>query len=315
MPRLRLVATTVALAALAVAAAGGVCPSGAVTSGTVTSQPYLLALGDSLAAGYQPLDGSSSPPLDPSTGFPDRGYPGGYAADLAAARHLDLADLACPGETTASMTGKPARTRCADLYRAELGASSQLGAALVFLSRHRGEVAIVTIDLGANDIEGCVAHRDVDAACLRRGAANVARRLPPILRTLLAAVARDDPGARLVGMNYYDPFLGLAFTPGGQRASAEAFLSLVLIDTYNAELASVYRRAGVPAADVFSAFDSDSTTPPLDYDSRALPRNVAAVCTWTWMCPVSPSQPAPDIHANTAGYRVIAVAFEAVLGS
>ena len=38
-----------------------------------TPGKYLLTLGDSLAAGYQPDDRSASPPVDPSTGFPRSG--------------------------------------------------------------------------------------------------------------------------------------------------------------------------------------------------------------------------------------------------
>jgi len=38
---------------------------------------------------------------------------------------------------------------------------------------------------------------------------------------------------------------------------------------------------------------------------------VARICQWTWMC--APAPLGPDIHANTAGYGVIAKAFEAVL--
>src|ERR1039458_256924 len=50
------------------------------------SPKVLLALGDSLAAGYQPTFGTSLPPIDSSSGYRDRGYPGSYAADVASAR-------------------------------------------------------------------------------------------------------------------------------------------------------------------------------------------------------------------------------------
>ena len=137
-----------------------------------TPGKYLLALGDSLAAGYQPDDRSASPPVDPSTGFPDQGYPGGYAADLAAARHLLLVDLACPGETTTSMVGTPAKVRCETDYSAQFGTSSQLSAALEFLATHKGEVALVSIDLGANDIEACASHATPSPSCVAKGAAS-----------------------------------------------------------------------------------------------------------------------------------------------
>jgi lysophospholipase L1-like esterase len=277
-----------------------------------SSSGFLLALGDSLAAGYQPSYGSSSPPVDPVTGYPDQGYPGGYASDLAAARHLDLVDLACPGETTLSMIGQPARAQCAEVYREEFADSSQLAAALTFLSRHKGDVDLVTIDLGANDIESCTDHGEPEPSCLRSGAVSAAHRLPLILSRLKAALGRYDPGTRLVGMNYYDPFLGLDFRPGGAKASAAAFLSLVLLETYDGELDSIYALAKVPVANVAAAFASGTTTPLTPYGGKRLPRNVALVCTWTWMCPLS-SAKSPDIHANTAGYGVISAAFEKVI--
>ena len=287
---------------------------GKTTSRSIgTSGEYLLALGDSLAAGYQPSDRSASPPVDPSTGFSDQGYPGGYAADLAAARHLSLVDLACPGETTTSMVGTPAKLRCETDYAAEFGASSQLSASLAFLARHKHEVALVSIDLGANDIEACTSHGAPDAGCVAKGAASAARELPTILGKLKRAIQTDDPGSLLVGMNYYDPFLGLEFSPGGPKASAAALLSLVVVQSYNQELAAVYGHAGVPVANVASAFASDRVLPLTTYASKRLPRNVALVCNWTWMCPLSATTGSPDIHPNTAGYGVVARAFEKVL--
>jgi lysophospholipase L1-like esterase len=277
------------------------------------SSRYLLALGDSLAAGYQPADGTASPPIDPSTGYPDQGYPGGYAFDLASDRHLTLVDLACPGETTTSMIGKPARAQCAADYQAQFDASSQLSAALGFLASHKHQVDLATIDLGANDLESCVVGGAPDPSCLSNGAATASRELPVILSKLKHALSLDDPGTPLVGMNYYDPFLGLDFRPGGAKPSAEAFLSLVVLEAYNKELGVLYQRAKVPVANVASAFESASTTPLTAYGSKILPRNVALVCLWTWMCPIAPAKYSPDIHANTTGYGVIARAFEAVL--
>src|SRR5215218_6041140 len=62
---------------------------------------YYLALGDSLAQGYQPVGGPWSP-----LGFP--GYNQGYADQLLKLvrdryEHLRLVKLACGGETTATM--------------------------------------------------------------------------------------------------------------------------------------------------------------------------------------------------------------------
>jgi hypothetical protein len=73
-------------------------------------------------------------------------------------------------------------------------------------------------------------------------------------------------------------------------------------------LATVYRAFGARVADVFGAFHS------ADFDGRVtlrsvgtVPRNVAAICQWTWEC--APPPRGPNVHARPAGYRVIARAF------
>lgn len=303
-----LAACVVAASALGVATSS----SGATTA---PGSHYLLALGDSLAAGYQPTDGTSPPPTDRATGYPDKGYPGGYAADLAAERHLDLVDLACPGETTSSMTGNPAIGECARTYRGELGASSQLRAAETFLARHRGAVSLVTLDIGANDIDGCVSAGGFDLACLQRGQSAVTTQLPAIVSALRTAIAADDPSARLVAMNYYDPFLGVAYEPGGLAGAAGAALSVVATETFDGHLAAIYRRAGVAMANVAAAFRTGGTLPVLTYAGHRLPLDVDYVCRWTWMCPLPGSPAKANIHADTVGYRVIARAFARVLAA
>ncbi len=71
---------------------------------------------------------------------------------------------------------------------------------------------------------------------------------------------------------------------------------------------------GVPVADVQAAFSTtdfaDTATLP---GIGTVPLNVARICTWTWMC--APAPIGPNIHANSAGYQVIAVAFQQVIGS
>ncbi|HTW97408.1 MAG TPA: GDSL-type esterase/lipase family protein, partial [Acidimicrobiales bacterium] len=164
------------------------------SAGGSTSGRYLLALGDSLAAGYEPIYGTSAPPVDPADGVPDEGYPGSYAADLAQRYRLRLVDLACPGETTASVDGTPAQQACANFYKSWLGATNQLQAAFDFLGAHRGHVEIVTIDLGANDLDGCTRNGSVEVSCLLEGEADVVNQLPGVLSRLRIALERDDPG-------------------------------------------------------------------------------------------------------------------------
>src|SRR5262245_15738617 len=103
---------------------------------------YYLSVGDSLAQGFQTLGG-------PHTNSAEVGYRQGYADQLfklardGGQDKLRLVKLGCGGESTASMIEN---SRCA------YGTGSQLGDAVEFLDAHPGEVAFITVNLGANDI-------------------------------------------------------------------------------------------------------------------------------------------------------------------
>jgi len=309
-------ATTAATTAASRVVEGRAAHSRAPQAATAAATPHvLLALGDSLASGYQPMDGTTPPPVDPATGYRDQGYPHSYPADLAHVLGLGLVDLACPGETTTSMTSTPAQSGCAATYRAELGATSQLEAARAYLARHRGLVRLVTLDIGANDLDRCLSSAHVDLACLAHARATVSARLPRILGALRSALAVDDPSARIVAMNYYDPLLAVAYEPGGVTGDAEAALSVLLADGFNTLLADIYHRAGVPVANVAGAFHTGQVAPALTYAGRSLPADVAYVCHWTWMCPLTGSSRGADIHPDDAGYSVIARTFARLVDS
>ena len=279
-----------------------------------TTPKILLALGDSLAAGYEPSFGTSLPPINPSSGYRDHGYPGSYAADLAGTRGLRLVDLGCPGETTASMLGIPAQHQCALLYATDFAAQSQLVAAETFLSHHRGQVALVTIDIGVNNLLHCVSASQVNPTCIQENNVSTQRNLAGILRSLIASLRRADPRARVIAMNYYDPFLGLAYSPGGTQGVKFAVASLVATNVFNTELANTYRTFAVAVANTASAFHMNSPFPLAHYGGKTLPTDVVSTCSLTWMCPVQ-SQRSRDIHPNLTGYRTIARAFEQRLGS
>jgi lysophospholipase L1-like esterase len=283
-------------------------------AGASTAPKFLLAVGDSLAAGYQPTDGASLPPLDAGSGFRDQGYPGSYAADLATKEGLSLVDLGCPGETTSSMLATPAEPLCGELYQAEFGVASQISAAETFLSRHSGRVGLVTLDIGANDLDHCLSAENVNTACLASADVSAVKNLSRILTSLVAAVHHFDPAARIAGMNYYDPFLGFGFSPGGTKGDELAVGSVVATNAFDAELGTTFKKFGVPVADVASAFKVDDLTPLVRFDGKTLPEDVALTCELTWMCP-SVAGEAPSIHPNAAGYRTIAVVFEKRLAS
>jgi len=251
------------------------------------AQPtYYLALGDSLAQGVQPS----------ATG--DVITNQGYADDLYALLRvhrpsLHLVKLGCPGETTTSMM---VGGIC------PYGEGNQLAAAVNFLQTH--QVALVTLDIGANDVDGCISVTGIDRTCLTDGLTSVGTNLPQILAALRTAAGPDTP---IVAMNYYDPFLAAwSLGPAGQTL-AEASLKATKI--FNRELKSAYQAFGVPIADVAYAYRiSDFTNVPV----VNLPLNVFLTLSWTWMA--APPPLGPDIHPNAIGYAVIADAFAHKIG-
>ena len=61
----------------------------------------------------------------------------------------------------------------------------------------------------------------------------------------------------------------------------------------------------------FKTYETTGTT-PLAGQPQPVPVAVAEICRLTWMC--APAPAGPDIHANRAGYGVIAQAFAAAFG-
>jgi lysophospholipase L1-like esterase len=247
---------------------------------------YYLALGDSLSQGVQPDAAGAS--VETGQGYPDLVY----ATLLASHPALRLVRLGCPGETTKTMMHGGI---------CHYSAGSQLAAATAFLRAHRGHVFLVTIDIGANDLEDCGNQPNLTqlASCigqLPKATANVAA----IVASLRAAAG---PGVRIVGMNYYLP--ALAEWRSGLLGRATAELSEKFAVAYDDLLKRAYGQAGITVANVFGAFETTNFGDPVTVPGIGpVPRNVARICQWTWEC--APPPRGPNQHANAAGYRVIA---------
>jgi lysophospholipase L1-like esterase len=111
---------------------------------------------------------------------------------------------------------------------------------------------------------------------------------------------------RIIGMSYYVP--QLQQWRDGVVGQAQARAAEEVVQDYNGMLAGVYKRYGAPVADVFGAFHSpDFTGSATVAGMGTFPPNVADICRWTWEC--APPPRGPNVHANTAGYQVIAQAF------
>ncbi len=249
---------------------------------------YYLALGDSLAVGYQPGRGETA-----------HGYVDVLARRIRkdALPYLQLRNVGCPGETSRSLiTGE--RSPC------RYPAGSQLDAAVRFLTAHAGEVAFVTIDVGANDL----VNRCLQPSLLiaRSCATDLGPRLADRVGQIVDALSAAAPGVPIVGMNYYNPFLGLwGLVPGG-RALAHADQRAWTV--FNQALESAYVGAGAEVADVARTFRIDDFEDTVFVPGRGrIPVNVALACRWTWFCS---ERTFTDPHANRTGYRRIAHTFE-----
>jgi lysophospholipase L1-like esterase len=255
---------------------GLVAPASAGTgTGPGHRTGYYLALGDSLAAGYQPGRGDDK----------DGGYVGTvHQAVSRVARGTRLVNLACSGETVVTLV---------DGGRCPYDEGSQLAAAQAFLAEHGRSTKLITIDIGGNDVLRCVLPVP-DQVCAANGIRDIATRLPGVLATLRELA----PHARLVVLNYYNSVLGAYVL--GDAGQAIAAASVPVHAALNDAIAAAARANGALLADVATAFRTDVTRPTRLPTVGTVPANVATVCLLTWMCRQT------DIHANTAGYTVMA---------
>jgi lysophospholipase L1-like esterase len=278
-------ATAVVAAVAACSASSPARPAGHRSRPVPAS--YYLALGDSLSRGVQPDPAGTS--VETAEGYPDLVY-ARIAPDHPGLR---LVQLGCPGETTTTMIH-------GGICRYPGG--SQLAAADAFLRAHRRHVLLVTIDLGADDVETCGSQPGLAslASCVGQVPGAAAR-----LATILASLRAAGPRVRIVGMSYYLP--DLAEWRNGMLGRAVAWGSERLAVGYNDLLEHAYSQAGVKVANIFGAFDTTDFGNPVSVPGvGSVPRNVARICEWTWECASAPR--GPNQHANRAGYDVIATA-------
>jgi len=268
--RLRIAAISVAFITLV----AGALPAAAAPGEFHAPRHFYLALGDSLAYGFQP------------NGVFNAGYVDDLSGRLGTVRPITTVNYGCPGETTSSFTALHCTS---SLQPHDNYSGDQLDAALAFLAAHQGQVSPITLDLGGNDLDdallSCLGALDI-AACI--GARlptvlqGVATNLDQILRQLRGAAPRSE----ILVLLYYNPF---AVIP-----SLAAPTDLVVEDL-NATIAQVAAAHGARLADAFTPFN---VTPP-----------PGGLCPLVWLCTVF-----PDIHPTTAGYQEIADQFWAASG-
>jgi len=274
------------LVAAALAATSLVALSGAAQAGAA-KLTYYVSVGDSYSVGYQPGVGATT----------------GYAGYVAKKTHLNLANFGCGGATTTSIIDT---VGCPDVLPHTAGAhlyptTTQAAAAEAFITAHRGQIGLITVSIGGNDVTAC-ATQATPIPCVGTAVTSIEKNVTTLATGLRAAAG---PRVPIIGLTYPDVFLGAYVYPAQPATaprmalaseSAVAFKSLI-----NPALAKAYAAAGGAFVDVTAATGAYTplTTTVTVAPYGTIPRAVARVCTLTWYCAVG------NIHATSQGYALI----------
>jgi lysophospholipase L1-like esterase len=272
--------------AAALAATGLVALSGAAQAGAA-KLTYYVSVGDSYSVGYQPGVGATT----------------GYAGYVAKKTHLTLANFGCGGATTTSIIDT---VGCPDVLPHTAGAhlyptTTQAAAAEAFITAHRGQIGLITVSIGGNDVTAC-ATQATPIPCVGTAVMSIEKNVTTLATGLRAAAG---PRVPIIGLTYPDVLLGAYVYPAQPATaprmalaseSAVAFKSLI-----NPALAKAYAAAGGAFVDVTAATGAYTplTTTVTVAPYGTIPRAVARVCTLTWYCAVG------NIHATSEGYAFI----------
>ncbi|HLX87023.1 MAG TPA: hypothetical protein VKR22_00975, partial [Acidimicrobiales bacterium] len=120
------------------------------------------------------------------------------------------------------------------------------------------------------------------------------------------------PTVPIVGMNYYDPFLG-DWLAGG-AVQVEANLSVSLVTQLNTLIAGAFQTVAAPTTDVAAAFDTTDLTDMVSSPWGQVPVAVDKACTWLDIVCTAGSTEGFGDDPNNDGAKVIAQAFEQTIG-
>jgi lysophospholipase L1-like esterase len=186
-----------------------------------------LALGDSLAFGFQQVKFNQNFPTEDPTVY-NTGYVDDFAKDLTSIDpRIQTINLGCPGETTDSLLGLAPCPYHPPFALHSSYTGSQLDAALAVLRANPGQVSPVTIDIGANDLLG--------GATLAHIQAN--------LSTILAKLRNAAPYTEIIVLGLYNPLI--VSIPGSDAVAAQ-------FNSLEAQTAAQYRARFADPLPVFN---------------------------------------------------------------
>jgi len=281
--------------ALCVSLIGAWTISSTASGGTTpkAKSEYYLSVGDSYAAGYQPI--ASAMQGRDTAGFAYQ------VTRLAQSRglHFKLVNFGCGGATTSAVieqVGCSVSNPGPDTD--DYPTLTQATAVDQFIARHVGHIGLITVSIGGNDILPCS-----NAAILLSCVSSTLPAIKSNVTTLLAGLRRAaGPNVPIIGLTYPDVFLG-SYTSKAPGMKSLAVLSVDAFRTLlNPALATVYTSSGAHFIDVTQATGAytplSETTPDGKYGT--IPLAVADVCSLTYECQLQ------DVHPTTKGYAVIA---------
>jgi lysophospholipase L1-like esterase len=291
-----LVAGTVALIGLAVAPGA--------SQAAKPPPKFYLSLGDSYSVGFQPGMGATA----------------GYTAYVAKKTKYQLENFGCGGATTTSILSAIGCTESgfgpvAATDAVPYPTTTQEQAALDFIAGHRGQVGLITVSIGGNDVTSCAGAGGLAQiiACVQGADTAITANVGSLVSSLSQALTNAGDSAPIIGLTYPDVILGDYVFPSGSPNTGLANDSVAAFDslinpTLKAAYTSVSQGSFVnvtqaPYKKATAGDDSDSGTPPPRPVNLApygkIPPAVWEICKLTYYCSVG------DIHSNTKGYDFI----------
>src|SRR5215207_319763 len=235
---------------------------------------YYLALGDSLAFGFQfDIFNQHYPSVPPEL------FVHGYVDDFSQMLQLIRPDIqtinyGCVGETTDTFIHGGCLYTIQEFELHDGYSGSQLDAAITFLRSHPGQVSPITFNLGGNDLKTLSDLCGYDFSCYERQSPIVLDQITENLDEILTALRAAAPNSEMITFTNYN--VAFRIEP--------RFLELT--DAFNAVVKTTAAAHGVRVTDVFATFNG--------------PPQPETICRLTFVCTSG------DSHPSDTGYQVIA---------
>jgi lysophospholipase L1-like esterase len=271
---------------------------------------YYLSLGDSYSEGYQ------TPALVDGPGYTDK---------VAKKEHMQLENFGCGGATTTSLLNTVGCSSGQQEVAHEVlyPTTTQEVAALDFISEHPGQIGLITVSIGGNDVTSCAVQAN-PVSCVVAASTTITTNVDKLVSDLDTALTSNGDTARLVGLTYPDVILGADVFPVGATNPVLAGESVLAFDSIinpalKAAYTSVTYGSFVDVTDApyvkgpIAATAGDDTgswslttgaytgpTTKFMPFGKTVPESVAEVCKLTYYCSI-----VGDIHPTTKGYAFI----------